>query len=121
MEMEQRFQVGKMMGEAMQNCIQACTTCHSVCMETLQHCLKMGGKHSEQAHIVLMMDCAEICQISANFMLRGSPLHTLTCGACAEVCDRCAEDCSRFGDDAMMARCAEACRMCAQSCHEMAK
>ena len=121
MQMENRFQVGKMMGEHMQHCIQACTTCHGVCMETIAHCLKMGGKHAEAGHIRMMMDCAEICQTSANFMLRGSDFHGMTCSVCAEVCERCAQDCARFGDDEMMKRCADACRMCAESCRQMAE
>jgi|WetSurMetagenome_2_1015567.scaffolds.fasta_scaffold459605_2 hypothetical protein len=120
MEMEQRYQAGKRMGSQMQECIQACTTCHAVCSETIQQCLQMGGKHAEASHMRVLMDCAQICQTSADFMLRGSELHTSTCGVCAEVCTRCADDCDRFGDDAMMQRCAETCRTCAHSCGEMA-
>ena len=59
----------------MQHCIQECTDCHQVCLRTIQHCLGMGGKHAEQQHIRLMADCAQICAVSADFMLRGSPLH----------------------------------------------
>ena len=119
--MHQQFQVGKMMGEHMQRCIEACTTCHGVCLETIQHCMKMGGKHAEPNHIRTMMDCAQICATSADFMLRGSDMHAMTCGVCAEVCERCAQSCESMGDDEMMRRCAEACRMCAQSCREMAQ
>ena len=75
--------------------------------------------HAEPNHIRLMMDCAEICQTSANFMLRGSDLHHLTCAACAEICDRCAADCDRMSDDPRMAACAEECRRCAESCRQM--
>src|ERR1700682_6009384 len=57
------------------------------------------GKQAEAAHIRLLLDCAEICQTSANFMLRGSELQGDTCGACAEVCDRYAQACAQFGDD----------------------
>jgi hypothetical protein len=103
----------------MQHCIDICQECHNVCLETVMHCLHMGGEHAEPNHIRLLLDCAEICQTSANFMLRGSDLHGLTCAACAEVCNRCAEDCERF-DDAQMKRCAETCRRCAESCREMA-
>jgi hypothetical protein len=106
--------------EAMRACIQECTSCHQVCLETVTHCLQMGGEHAKPEHIRLLMDCAEICQTSANFMLRGSEMHGVTCSACAEVCTRCAQDCERFGDDAMMKACAERCRSCAQSCQEMA-
>ena len=118
--MEQRFQVGSMMGQQMQNCIEACMTCHAVCVETVQHCLKMGGKHAEPAHIRMLLDCQDICQTSADFMLRGSEMHQRTCGVCAEVCEACAADCAKFTDDSMMQRCAEACRMCAEECKKMA-
>jgi hypothetical protein len=104
----------------MRHCIDECQSCHAVCLETILYCLQMGGEHAEPAHIRLLMDCAEICQTSANFMLRGSNLHSMTCAVCAEVCERCAEDCDRFQDDQMMARCAESCRNCASSCREMA-
>jgi len=104
----------------MQRCIDDCLSCHSVCLETVTHCLEMGGRHAEPRHIRLLLDCAEICQTSANFMLRGSDLHSRTCGVCAEVCVRCAEDCEQFRDDPMMMACAETCRRCAGSCQEMA-
>ena len=110
-----------MVSAEMQSCIQECRNCASICLEMVQHCLKLGGKHAEPAHIRMLMDCAEICQASANFMQRGSPLHMQTCAVCAEVCDRCAEDCERFGDDAMMQACAQACRSCEASCREMAR
>ena len=79
------------MSPEMQQCIQNCMECHRICLETVPHCLQMGGKHAEAAHIRLLLDCAEICQTSANFMIRGSDLHTRTCAVCAEVCERCAE------------------------------
>jgi hypothetical protein len=104
----------------MERCIEECTRCHQVCVRTLQHCLEMGGKHSEAGHVRLMMDCAQICQTSADFMLRGSELHTETCRACAVVCERCAEDCERMGEDREMRECAEECRRCAEICYQMA-
>ena len=110
-----------MVSAEMQRCIQECRNCASICLETVQHCLKRGGKHAEPAHIRMLMDCAEICQASANFMQRGSPLHMQTCAACAEVCKACAEDCEHFKDDEMMAACAQACRSCEASCRQMAR
>lgn len=104
----------------MEQCIQNCQNCHHICLETVTHCLQKGGKHAEAAHIRLLLDCTEICQTSANFMLRGSELHTRTCGVCAEVCERCAEDCERMGDDAQMKTCADVCRRCAELCRQMA-
>ena len=108
------------MNPEMQECINACLDCHSVCLQTVAHCLQKGGRHAEASHIGLLLDCAEICQTSANFMLRGSHLHTRTCDVCAEVCEMCATGCEQFGDDEMMTACAEACRRCAESCRRMA-
>lgn len=109
------------MNPAMQQCIDNCLNCHRICLETLsQHCFRMGGEHVEQQHARLMLDCAQICQTSADFMIRGSDLHPLTCGVCAEICRRCADDCARFSGEEMR-RCADACSRCAQSCRTMAE
>lgn len=102
------------------DCHDTCQHCHDVCLQAIAHCLRQGGAHAEEAHLRLLMDCAEICQTSAHFLLRESELHAVTCRACAEICERCAEDCERFGaDDEQMRPCAEACRACAESCRAM--
>ena len=111
---------GTQMSQDMQQCINECLNCHSVCLATVRYCLEQGGKHAEAQHIQTLLDCAEICQTSANFMLRGSELHGRTCAVCAEVCARCAESCEQVGDDEQMRACAEACRRCAESCRQMA-
>lgn len=103
-----------------QHCIQNCLDCHRVCVETVAYCLQQGGRHAEPAHIRVLLDCAEICQTSANFMIRGSNLHGRTCGVCAEICQRCADECAQFGSDQKMKECVDACRRCAESCRVMA-
>jgi hypothetical protein len=80
----------------------------------------MGGEHTEMSHLKRMLDCAQICQTSADFMLRMSDFHSQVYGVCADVCERCAADCDRFTDDQMMKQCADACQACAQACHDMA-
>lgn len=105
----------------MRECIANCTECHNICVETTIHCLGMGGEHASQDHIRVLLDCAQMCATSADFMLRGSDLHKRTCGVCAEACERCAADCERLaGGDDLMLRCAEVCRRCAESCRRMA-
>lgn len=102
----------------LRHCIDQCTRCHDVCLRTATtHCLSLGGEHAKPAHLTLMLDCAQICQTAADFMLRGSPRHREICSACAEICDTCAMDCERVGD---MDECVAACRACATSCHDMA-
>jgi hypothetical protein len=114
------MEMGQQMSDDLRSCIQECQNCHNVCLETVSYCLQMGGEHASPAHIRLLLDCSEICQTSANFMLRMSDFHTSTCGVCAEVCERCAQDCARFENDSVMQQCAETCRRCAQSRREMA-
>lgn len=104
----------------MNACIEACTTCHATCVETLVYCLGQGGRHAAPAHVALMQTCADICAVSADAMRRGTPVHRHTCGACAGICAACAEDCASMGDDAVMQHCAEVCRRCADECREMA-
>lgn len=107
--------------QQMQECIQNCINCASVCSQTLNYCLEMGGRHAEAMHIKILMDCAEICQTSASFMLRGSQFHGKVCGVCAEVCKACAQFCQHLGaDDSQMQACADECNRCAQSCQQMA-
>lgn len=101
----------------MQTCIDQCSNCHDVCLRMAStHCLEMGGEHTKPDHYKLMLDCAQICHVAADFMLRGSPRHAEICAACAHICETCADDCERIGD---MGECVEACRACAESCREM--
>ena len=105
----------------MRHCIDNCVACHRICTEMIAHCLTKGGKHSGAEHIRLLLDCAQICQTSADFMLRSSPLHARTCELCADVCRLCADDCERLAaEDSMMKECADLCRRCADSCAQMA-
>jgi hypothetical protein len=109
------------MNAEMETCIANCMECYRVCRHMMVHCLKKGGAHAAPDHQTLLADCAEICRTSADFMIRMSPRHHLTCGACAEVCAACAQDCERLADDDAMRRCAEVCRRCADSCRRMSK
>ena len=106
--------------DEMDACIEVCLQCHVICTMTAQYCLVQGGALADVGKVGLLLDCAEICQTSANFMVRGSPHHSLTCGACAEVCTACAEACRAHPDDENLAHCAEVCEACAESCAEMA-
>jgi hypothetical protein len=105
----------------MQECIDNCSECSNVCLQTISHCLSLGGKPAESNQIQLLAECAEICRASAKFLCLGSKHYRETCGLCAEICEECAEECERVGgDDEQMKQCAKICRTCAQSCQEMA-
>ena len=104
----------------MQECIRICTECHEICTKAAIYCQQSESHAYQTRHIRMLYDCAEICQTNANFLLRGSDMHTYTCAVCSEVCDVCAQACSRMEDDAQMQACSEICRRCANSCHHMA-
>lgn len=106
--------------DPMDDCIESCLQCHVVCTMTAQYALSRGGDAADPSTVGLLLDCAEICQTSANYMLRGSPFHVLTCGVCAEVCRACAELCRGLAeDDEHMSHCAEVCEHCADHCEAM--
>ena len=105
---------------AMQTCIDDCQECWTLCTETVQHCLQKGGRHAEADHIRLLLDCADICRTTADFLLRGSDLFPQVCDMCAIVCERCADSCDQLAEDSSMMDCAEVCRHCVDSCRQVA-
>lgn len=109
------------MDTTMQHAITNATACANSCLESINYCISMGGKHAEKTHLELLIDCSKICDISADYMLRESPFHGEICGICADVCDDCAKSCDQFKGDDQMADCAKKCRACADTCRQMAK
>jgi hypothetical protein len=103
----------------LEECIQNCRDTHEVTLQTLSYCMQRGGRHASLDSLKLLMDCAEITQSCANFMLRGSDVYVVVCGACAEVCEESARAVSALSDDFQMKICAEIMRRCADSCHQM--
>lgn len=106
---------------AMDACVQACLDCHRSCLATIAHCLTKGGSHAEAKHIGIMMDCAQICAVCADFMIRSSDHAAHLCRVCADICRACAASCGQHADaDDMMKTCAAACTRCADECGKMA-
>ncbi len=105
--------------QQIKDCIEACGQCAKTCLETLPYCAMKGGKHAEPHHLGLLMDCANVCEISVKLMLNHSDYQHRFCELCAEICTQCAEDCGQFTEDEMMKKCALTCRSCADACREM--
>jgi hypothetical protein len=107
--------------EDMRACIQECTNCHNICMETAAHCLSLEGAFAAPGTIGVLLDCARICTLNAEFMLRASPLHARLCGLSVEACERCAIECEGMADgDHTIRTCARACRRTIDSCRRLA-
>lgn len=110
------FEMESKMAECLANCVE----CHRMCTETAAHVLHGSHVHSESKHLLALLDCAQICTVHADFMIRRSPHHTHLSKECAEICTACAVLCEEHQDpDGKMKACAEVCRRCAASCSQM--
>ena len=116
------------MGEAMQQCIDACVSCVSICLRCSDEMIGMDAdshmdhkdKDIRQVCIRLCQDCAGICVLSAQWMSRLSSSADMLHRVCADICDRCAEMCERHTlHHPLCEECAAVCRHCAQICREM--
>jgi hypothetical protein len=98
-------------------CIDACAACHEACMEITAR-LRMPGP-GDEGQIGALLDCAELCRLTASFVGRDSPLHAMAGALCAESCQRAARDCERL-DDPATRRVADICRRTADHCRRIA-
>jgi hypothetical protein len=105
--------------DEMRECVRSCSECYATCTELFSYCLGRGGAFADVALIRLLIDCAEICQVTQNAMTRASELSPLLSAVTAESCERCADLCERF-DDPQLADGAATCRACAECCHSLA-
>lgn len=103
--------------DSMQACIDACRRCHEACRRVLSALsLHQGGLQAEPS-IRVLLECSDLCTLSADMQLMASPYRRRMCEICAEACRECEHQCmgTAIADD-----CAEACRLCAESCEAMA-
>lgn len=103
------------MGQEMAHCLELCQQCHNACSGVVSY----GLQHLSEPLLRLLQDCAEICETSADFILRSSEFHAQTCGLCAEICLKCAAACEEFPQDSRLQECARLCRHCAEACQMM--
>ena len=100
-------------------CIADCQRCHNDCLQAMAHAmLHVNDTEKGRDRVALLLNCAEMCQATANAMLHASPWHAVMCEACGEICEACADLCAPLAD---LDECTESCRLCADSCLEMAR
>ncbi len=100
--------------EHIEDCIRSAQHCHDVCLRSaMDHCLHAGEAHVEPEQYCLLMNCVDICQLTANFQTGRSRFSAQLCGLCAEICETAARSCAQIDG---MAHCAQACADCAQAC-----
>lgn len=107
------------MAALMELCVQNCSDCYKMCVFTAVYCLQTGGLHAEEQHIKLLLDCADICHLAVNLMLRNSGYLKDLCYLCEAACRKCGEDCKRFENNEQMQACLDVCLETAGTCREM--
>jgi Domain of Unknown Function (DUF326) len=106
--------------EAMAVCISVCGDCHDTCAETIGFCLARGGDQAASSRITALADCKQLCDLTRDVLLRGSPLAPRASDLCADACIRSARACEEAGgENSMLERCADACRRCADACEAL--
>jgi hypothetical protein len=100
--------------------IRNCGECHAICLRTCTYCLQHGEAMADVDFIGGLQVCADLCRVCADAMIRGSELHSILCGACAEVCACCAASCEMLEDDPQVKECRSVCLRCFDSCSAMA-
>lgn len=94
--------------KALSDCAAECNHCFTACLE--EENVKMMARC-----IKLDRDCADICNLTASFLARGSEHAGHLLQECADICNACAEECNKHDHDHCK-KCAEACRACATAC-----
>jgi hypothetical protein len=104
----------------MHECIDNCLEASKVCQSCLQHCLSLGGKHAQPEHISLLLETAEICHVTATFMLATSKFTHELAGVCSRVCDAAAQSLNEMDpEDPHMVKCMTICKKTADACRNL--
>jgi hypothetical protein len=96
------------LAEILENCAAKCNMCFG-------DCLKEGDIESLAECIGLDRQCAEICQLTANWIYSGYQHLESLKKLCSEICISCAVECEKH-EHVHCRECAEACRACAKAC-----
>lgn len=101
------------------DCVRDCLECSCTCGEMIGYCLERGVPYADQDFVQLLMDCAEICQLNTNLLIRGSHRYLITSRACAEICKQCVDMCDQLIADEKLRRCKNILSRCVDSCQRL--
>jgi hypothetical protein len=86
-----------------------CAACQRAGLRTYAAALQARGLHAEGPHLQALLDCAEVCELTAALLLRRSSLTAQVLRVCAAAAGRCAEDCGQPPASAERTACAADC------------
>jgi hypothetical protein len=98
-------------------CVRALRACHDICLRaaTVDR-LMISGLPVPANHIRSMLDCAEICQVAANFLVRDSDNYVRICYEAAVICRELASMSEKFDNNMNVVA---ACNACASACDDL--
>ncbi|TCP25994.1 hypothetical protein EV207_12028 [Scopulibacillus darangshiensis] len=89
--------------------------CALTCQKMIHDIICMKDLDMRKNQLCLLMDCSEICHVTACFMARRSCFTPALAHLCAQVCEACGCECLRF-QDPMSQMCGQVCLNCARAC-----
>jgi hypothetical protein len=90
------------------------------CVVECEHCAKACMGHPDMVKCAQMcLDCAEVCQTLATYMVRGSYFIFHLARACADICEACAQECEKYNLEHCQ-KCAKVCRQAAEEYRKIA-
>ncbi len=93
--------------------------CETSCRLCAVACLREPDLDPLRECIRLDIDCAGICDVVADYLIRGSPFRAKACALCAEICEACAAECEKHTHARHWIACVDACRRCAEACRSL--
>lgn len=107
------------MASAMQACINACAKCSQDCYMCFNACLHEPDLNMRKDCVKMLIECGNMCEISAAMMSMKGRFSQEHCQLCALICDTCAKECDMYKEEHCQ-RCVASCRKCADECRNMA-
>ncbi|NNN04843.1 MAG: hypothetical protein HKL90_02985 [Elusimicrobia bacterium] len=106
------------MNTRMQECCMSCSATRATCIQTMQMCLKKGGKLADAKLSLMLSECAQLCQMAADMGAADSERFNAAAQACAQHCDNCAHACDAM-NESVLDECSAVLRECAELCRSM--
>ncbi|MDR3612618.1 MAG: hypothetical protein P4L53_03575 [Candidatus Obscuribacterales bacterium] len=92
-----------------------CKKCVSSCETAIKYGDDKGAKYKETNHMRALKDCVKACQLSEDYLNRGSELNKDAAKLSIQACNKAAISCESLGNDLQMKATADDCRRCAEA------
>jgi hypothetical protein len=103
---------------SLQPCINACIICAKACNKCFKECLEKDNINELKEALSILVDCAEICYVTAVYMSRDGTFSEELSSSCAELCEKCASICEHY-ENLPCQDSVESCKQCAVACKEL--